>query len=469
MVALFYQLHNTPNTTGPTHPNVNNLSDCVPKTHHQEILTSNIQEKVILPTRGAVRITSRGAANKIFTPYLRDMEDPPVPERSVYASTSAHREVRKRRNLDDVNEQILKALEAREDPHLSFCKGILPAIKEFNEEDTLDFQMGVLKLIKSIKIKRLNPSSSLTNLPPHPFLHHSTPYYQTLPPLQIYQSPTQQFPRPDLPPELIPLHPQSTYPPLDPVSTISSKHKNGSFTITSRTAPIDFNNYYEIGHKGITGIGGKANTQVCKIRGPNVGYEPGHYDCESQWVPDCVTCVSVGVRATCVTLFVRLVRLRGCLKHTHNGLYMTYPLPFAPFVNSDVGPKMGQGIRMDKLQKQGQPSLTALATSDIEFINTMKEFIVDGNATCIDNLDNTYINVFYSSGLHLSIKIRFRREMKLFIEEELLSVEFSLSKRSNESEKGTLPLKSLPKASAANASSCVESARCPANADTLDT
>nr|CAD7394770.1 unnamed protein product [Timema cristinae] len=42
MVALFDQLHNTPNTTGPTHPNVNKLSDCVPKTHHQEILTSEL-------------------------------------------------------------------------------------------------------------------------------------------------------------------------------------------------------------------------------------------------------------------------------------------------------------------------------------------------------------------------------------------------------------------------------------------
>nr|CAD7431480.1 unnamed protein product [Timema monikensis] len=42
MVALFDQLHNTPNTTGPTHPNVNKLSDCVPKTRHQEILTSEL-------------------------------------------------------------------------------------------------------------------------------------------------------------------------------------------------------------------------------------------------------------------------------------------------------------------------------------------------------------------------------------------------------------------------------------------
>nr|CAD7416690.1 unnamed protein product [Timema cristinae] len=63
MVALFNQLHNTPNTTGPTHPNIKNLSDCSPKTHHQEILTSNIQEKVILLPRGAVRITSRDFCN----------------------------------------------------------------------------------------------------------------------------------------------------------------------------------------------------------------------------------------------------------------------------------------------------------------------------------------------------------------------------------------------------------------------
>nr|CAD7575537.1 unnamed protein product [Timema californicum] len=95
-----------------------------------------------------------------------------------------------------------------------------------------------------------------------------------------------------------------------PRPKISRKHKHGNFTITSRAAPIDFNNYYEIGHKGITGIGGKANSQVCK----------------------------------------------------------------------HAGPKMGQGIRMNKLQKQGQPSLTALAASDIEFINMMEEFHVDGNS-----------------------------------------------------------------------------------------
>nr|CAD7433786.1 unnamed protein product [Timema monikensis] len=73
MVALFDQLHNTPNTTGPTHPNVNNLSDCVPKTHHQEILTSDIQEKVILLTRGAVRITSRGVVIINVKPYGRNL------------------------------------------------------------------------------------------------------------------------------------------------------------------------------------------------------------------------------------------------------------------------------------------------------------------------------------------------------------------------------------------------------------
>nr|CAD7434429.1 unnamed protein product [Timema monikensis] len=55
MVALFDQLHNTPNTTGPTHPNVNNLSDCVPKTHLQEILTSDIQEKRVLARRERVK------------------------------------------------------------------------------------------------------------------------------------------------------------------------------------------------------------------------------------------------------------------------------------------------------------------------------------------------------------------------------------------------------------------------------
>nr|CAD7268553.1 unnamed protein product [Timema shepardi] len=64
MVGLFDQLHNTPNTTGPTHPNVNNLSDWVPKARHQETLASDIQGKVILLTRSAVWINVKPYGRK---------------------------------------------------------------------------------------------------------------------------------------------------------------------------------------------------------------------------------------------------------------------------------------------------------------------------------------------------------------------------------------------------------------------
>ncbi|KAL3283360.1 hypothetical protein HHI36_006508 [Cryptolaemus montrouzieri] len=65
---------------------------------------------------------------------------------------------KKKKKLDDIEEKMLKALEESESPHLLFCKGILPSIKDFDEEETIDFQMGVLHLIKSIRNRRPNAS-----------------------------------------------------------------------------------------------------------------------------------------------------------------------------------------------------------------------------------------------------------------------------------------------------------------------
>jgi hypothetical protein len=47
----------------------------------------------------------------------------------------------------------MKALEEGNQPnrHLSFFKGIIPSLQNFDEEETLKFQMGVLQLIAHIK------------------------------------------------------------------------------------------------------------------------------------------------------------------------------------------------------------------------------------------------------------------------------------------------------------------------------
>jgi hypothetical protein len=50
----------------------------------------------------------------------------------------------------------MKALEEGNQPnrHLSFFKGIIPSLQNFNEEETLEFQMGVPQLIANIKHRK---------------------------------------------------------------------------------------------------------------------------------------------------------------------------------------------------------------------------------------------------------------------------------------------------------------------------
>ena len=58
--------------------------------------------------------------------------------------------------------RIMKALERGKQPnrHLSFFKGIIPALQNFNEEETLEFQMGVLQLIANTKHRKPSSFSS---------------------------------------------------------------------------------------------------------------------------------------------------------------------------------------------------------------------------------------------------------------------------------------------------------------------
>jgi hypothetical protein len=56
----------------------------------------------------------------------------------------------------------MKELEEGNQPnrHLSFFKGIIPSLQNFNEEETLEFQMGVLQLITNIKQRKPSNFSS---------------------------------------------------------------------------------------------------------------------------------------------------------------------------------------------------------------------------------------------------------------------------------------------------------------------
>ncbi|XP_072945169.1 uncharacterized protein [Epargyreus clarus] len=48
--------------------------------------------------------------------------------------------------------------------HLSFFNGILPSLENFDEDDVLEFQMGVLQLVKKIKSSQQNRESSSFSL-----------------------------------------------------------------------------------------------------------------------------------------------------------------------------------------------------------------------------------------------------------------------------------------------------------------
>jgi len=59
--------------------------------------------------------------------------------------------------------------------HLSFFKGIIPSLQNFNEEETLEFEMGFLQLITNIKHRKPSNFSSqplpLYNQPFHTSSH----------------------------------------------------------------------------------------------------------------------------------------------------------------------------------------------------------------------------------------------------------------------------------------------------------
>jgi hypothetical protein len=63
---------------------------------------------------------------------------------------------KRKRKPDEFELRIIKVLEEGTQPnrHLSFFKGIIPSLENFNEEETLEFQMGILQLVANIKNRK---------------------------------------------------------------------------------------------------------------------------------------------------------------------------------------------------------------------------------------------------------------------------------------------------------------------------
>jgi len=78
----------------------------------------------------------------------------PSAKTSTVKTTSVQQSTRKRkRTLDEFELRMLKSIEAgdQEDRNMKFFKGILPSVQKFNDNQIVDFQMGVLQVIKNIQ------------------------------------------------------------------------------------------------------------------------------------------------------------------------------------------------------------------------------------------------------------------------------------------------------------------------------
>lgn len=56
----------------------------------------------------------------------------------------------KRKKKDDADKAIIEMLSQREDRHLSFFRGILPSLQNFDEAKTIRFQIAVLQIIDNL-------------------------------------------------------------------------------------------------------------------------------------------------------------------------------------------------------------------------------------------------------------------------------------------------------------------------------
>lgn len=70
----------------------------------------------------------------------------------------------KKRKLDGIEQKILDTLEAPENRHICFFKGIIPSLENLNEEQILQFQMGVLNVLKNVRdgLQSLEPPDLYT-------------------------------------------------------------------------------------------------------------------------------------------------------------------------------------------------------------------------------------------------------------------------------------------------------------------
>lgn len=129
----------------------------------------------------------------------------------------------KMRKLDVVEKRMLEVLEQEKKPnrHLSFFEGITPSLNDFTENEILQFQTGVLKLIMDLKRKRTCPE--IANAAPFARNKFNTPilHYGNAASPSMYPYSTQH------------IHPASSY---YPTTNLGSPHAT-TFSGSSASLP----------------------------------------------------------------------------------------------------------------------------------------------------------------------------------------------------------------------------------------
>ncbi|XP_071053246.1 uncharacterized protein [Onthophagus taurus] len=75
---------------------------------------------------------------------------------------------RKRRHSEEFEENMPEILEVQPNRHLSFFQGIIPTLNNFNDDEIVEFQLGVLQLIKKIKQQNTHNFSTVHFLSTQP-------------------------------------------------------------------------------------------------------------------------------------------------------------------------------------------------------------------------------------------------------------------------------------------------------------
>ncbi|XP_045475748.1 uncharacterized protein LOC123681599 [Harmonia axyridis] len=101
--------------------------------------------------------------------------------------SSFKKPVTKKRKMDPVELEMISALREPVNRHLLFFKGLLPSLEDFNEFDTIDFQMEVLKIVRNIRERKCQQQTQLVHNRHPPLCSGSVYQLQTEPQISAGQ------------------------------------------------------------------------------------------------------------------------------------------------------------------------------------------------------------------------------------------------------------------------------------------